>query len=50
MERQQNIKYKNSSATVYVGTFPKLHNTFFSVGKLRQNKLMQHFHWSLRSK
>ena len=45
-----NIKYKNNSATVYVGSSLKVHNRLFSVGKLRPNKLMQRFDWSVWSK
>ena len=45
-----NIKYKNNSATVYVGSSLKVHNRLFSVGKLRPNKLMQRFYWSVWSK
>ena len=45
-----NIKYKNNSVTVYVGSSLKVHNPLFSVGKLRLNKLMQRFYWSVRSK
>ena len=33
-----NIKYKNNSATVYVGGSLMVHNPLFSVGKLRRNK------------
>ena len=45
-----NIKHKNNSATVYVGSSLKVHNRLFSVGKLRPNKLMQRFYWSVWSK
>ena len=45
-----NINYKNNGAVVYVGSSLKLHNPLFSFGKLRQNKLMQRFYWSIRSK
>ena len=45
-----NIKYKNHSAKVYVGSSLKVHNPLFSVGKLRRNKMMRRFYWSVRSK
>ena len=45
-----NIKYKNHSARVYVGSSLKVHNPLFSVCKLRRSKLMRRFYWSVRSK
>ena len=44
--KHQFFYYKNKGAAVYVGSFLKEHNPLFSVGKLRQNKLMQRFYWS----
>ena len=45
-----NIKDKNNSATIYVGSTLKVHNPLFPVGKLLRNKLMQRSYWSIQSK
>ena len=48
--KTKNIKHKNNSATVYVGSSLKVHNPLFPVGKLRPNKLMKRFYCSVWSK